>query len=315
MGWSDLLQAQPVVRTPYARTLRRYARQTNNWRTQRMACEETEMPTTITKGDQCTCPPASETMTVAFSAPPRLENIANLPATSGGTLEWWPGHFPTANPMRTTFSSASETTDSSSTVTPSPSLPLTSAPTNNPVPQGSNLSEAAEAGIGIGSAVGAILLFGALSALWMVFRRRRNDKNTTNSNPETGPTTGPEQNDKSSPAELPTPEVSPRPRFSELAVGPPWVVRPELQGDAAIPAPGQGNGSPPPPGPLPGSPTATGWSASSQEWGAGMAVMSGVGGERGLHQGQQGQVQGNDQWASADARQRLGQGVAVELAA
>ena len=44
-------------------------------------------------------------------------------------------------------------------------------------------------------------------------------------------------------AEMPTPEVPPRPAFSELPVGM-WGVKSELQGDGTPPTPGSGWGAP-----------------------------------------------------------------------
>ncbi|KAK4158069.1 hypothetical protein C8A00DRAFT_28967 [Chaetomidium leptoderma] len=284
----------------------------NRW----MACEETAKPLTITKGDQCTCPPESETMTVAFSAPSVIAAIGILPTASGGTIEWQPGHLPTEESRPTTSSSsASETTDSEyspSTIASSTNLTLpspTDTQTNSSPSQNHNLSDGAKAGIGIGSAVGAILLFGALSAFWLVIRRRRNDKNTP-SNPETGQAAASGQRHIKSPGdgagEMPTPEVPPRPVLSELPVGP-WVVWPELQGDAT-PA-GYGHASPP------GTPHGQGWQGPEHGWGAGMTPSSTLP-EDGRAPDQQHQARGGQaHWSAMGERPTQGQGVALELPA
>ncbi|KAL2129179.1 hypothetical protein VTI74DRAFT_8107 [Chaetomium olivicolor] len=179
----------------------------NRW----VACEESAKPTTITKGDECTCPPDNE-MTVAFSAPPQITAIASLPARSGGTIEWQGGHLPTGEPtpktFQPTFSSStpsSSTSGSGFTLAPPSSTAISDSPH-----QDQGMSNGLKAGIGIGAAAGAMLLLGALSAFWMVFRRRRNDKSTPSS-PEAGQ------------AEMPSPVAVPAHALAELPMGP-WPI-------------------------------------------------------------------------------------------
>ena len=198
-------------------------------------------------------------MTVAFSAPPSITPIASLPDGVGGTIEWQVGHLPTDEPSPTSTSATTtdSTADSSSpTTTSNPTLPVSTL-ASTPVSQPHTLTDGAKAGIGIGAAVGAILLFGALSAFWVVLRRRRNGKENkenmeNNVPPNSGATTTAGHNDKTPTsglglafgiAEMPTPEVPPRPAFSELPVGM-WGVRPELQGEGTPPTPGSGWGLP-----------------------------------------------------------------------
>ena len=219
---------------------------------QRVACFEFKSPVTVTKGEPCTCPPATETDYVAFSAPPVIPAVALLPTTYGGLIEWQAGHFPTADPAAsstTTRQSDSVTATSTSTGSTSTATSLLPEQTSTVPPPTRGLSDGVKAGIGIGAVVGAILLFGALSAVWMVMRRRRNEQaNDTTSvpfNPEAGQAHGathtlPHQNDKTPElgltptpqlAEMPAPEVFARPvTLSELPAGP-WGMRPELQGD------------------------------------------------------------------------------------
>ncbi|KAK3292165.1 uncharacterized protein B0H64DRAFT_222871 [Chaetomium fimeti] len=266
----------------------------NRW----MACEEAGRPAFVKTGDECDCPSDSESMTVAFSAASIIPGVGVLPATSGGTIEWSSGHLPTATPSPTTTDSDPNPNPPPSTTLPSgitlplPTSPSTDQPNNN---TSSGLSTGAKAGIGTGAAVGAILLLGALSALWLVFRRRRrrgnggknNNNNTgqvdtTLSGAETGvgPGLGPGPVlllpqtpgvDKLPAAEMPTPEVPPRPAFSELpgggGAGGPWVVRPELLGDVS------------PPGSPPGTVGSGGWEGQ----GGGAAAPGGLG----EHHGQQ----------------------------
>jgi hypothetical protein len=95
--------------------------------------------------------------------------------------------------------------------------------------------------------VGAILLFGALSAFWVVLRRRRNDKEKKEQNIMSGPEAAvePAPNDKTQgsglafgmAAEMPTPGIPSRPVLSELPEGV-WSATPELHGDATPSTPG-----------------------------------------------------------------------------
>ncbi|KAK4241980.1 hypothetical protein C8A03DRAFT_40685 [Achaetomium macrosporum] len=277
----------------------------NRW----VACEEKNKPSTITKGDPCTCPPESATMTVAFSAPGRIEGIGILPATSGGTIEWAEGHFPTVQPSSTTSSSTSETTEfltssSFTSVTSGSRLPTsttTSVSSINSPPHNHHLSDGAKAGIAIGSAVGGILLLGALSALWVVLRHRRTDKDAPSS-PQAAAST---QTDKSPvpgsvsgsmPTEMPTPVVPPRPAYPELPVGP-RVMRPELQGD--VTPTGYGHVSPPT------SPAEPSWQSPNQAL-VGMVPLSTVADGRELNQHQTHQAHGQGEQVEGSSRQTSG---------
>lgn len=303
-----------------------------------MACEEKRNSTSIHKGDECRCPPKPESATVAFSAPSVLEDVALLPDKYGGTIEWYAGHLPATETTSTIPSSTSETTDSSTTATTTPSLSNTPlpTPTNPPESQPPTLSTGSKAGIGIGSAVGAILLFGALSALWVVFRRRNNTttKDTTtpsnNPSPETGhPARGLTDKPPTLP-EMPAPDVPPRPAYCELPVGPPWVLRPELPGDgAATPRYSHhSHASSPPPPVSPASSSGLGWHHPQQEtvggqavavaqgWGMGNPALPTVVEERGcqgcqggygLGQHGRGQGQGHGQWGEMGQAQSQGQ--------
>ncbi|KAK4100934.1 hypothetical protein N658DRAFT_472521 [Parathielavia hyrcaniae] len=259
----------------------------NRW----VACEEADKPSTITVGDECTCPPDSETITVAFTAAASIPAIASLPTTQSGTIEWFAGHVPTTTPHPTASSSSSETAEPSSTITSSANLTspanTSASDSSSSLPQSHGLSDSVQAGIGVGAAVGTILLLGALSALWVVLRRRRrNDENGAEAGQaasavptQSDKTPGSDPGSGAVPAEMATPEVPPRPSASELPIGP-WVVRPELQGD---PSPARHNQAAPPSRSVspPGttgslassslvSPMSPGWQVWSQ--GSGVAV-------------------------------------------
>jgi hypothetical protein len=179
--------------------------------------------------------------------------------------------------------------------------------------------------------VGAILLVGALSALWVVIRCRRNDRSAP-TGPETGEATapsdktpGPNPGSGTGPAEMPTPAVPPRPAASELPVGP-WVVRPELQGDATPAGYSQASSrSVSPPG-TPASlasvslvsPISPGWQGWGQGWGAGIAPLSPVaeGAELDYQLAHQAPGQHQDERAAPTGEgTKTSQGDAVELPA
>jgi hypothetical protein len=187
-------------------------------------------------------------------------------------------------------------------------------------------------------------VFGALSALWVVLRRRRNDKNTLKndndnnndndpSTPETQTEPGPivllpqAQNDKypPGPAEMPTPDVPPRPAFTELpgsgggGVGP-WVARPELQGNDGGGMYGGYQGQVSPSG-SPSSASAGAWQGR-QSGGVPVPVSPVAVGEGtvNLHhqQGYPNMAQGQGQWTSMGQGKGMGQGTqegAAELPA
>ncbi|KAK3903291.1 hypothetical protein C8A05DRAFT_32984 [Staphylotrichum tortipilum] len=251
----------------------------NRW----VACFESKSPVTVTKGEPCTCPPATETDLVAFSAPPVIPAVALLPTITGGLIEWQAGHLPTADPIPSSTMRGSDSITATSTGSSSTAISPFPEQTSTIPPPTRGLSDSAKAGIGIGAAMGAILLLGALSAVWMVMRRRRNEQDSNNTtdvpfNPETGQSQAannmpPHQNDKISelgltpapqPAEMPTPEVFSRPvTLSELPAGS-WAPRPELQGDGSTLA--AGSASRPPSGLI--------WDGQNQGWVHGIPPLS-----------------------------------------
>lgn len=236
----------------------------------RVACKEEGKPDTIRVGDRCECPTATESITAAFTAAPVIPNVGKLPMTLGGRIEWENGHFPTSRPAASTTSIEGEFTTSAptststfssttSTTASNTSLPTTTqSPTSSPSDSGRHLSTGAKAGIGIVSVFGAMLLFGALSALWMIWRRRLTKKNVSDQNESCGDAaagagTGydggggknpapmmalaemPSPSVPQRPAEMPTPNVPPRPTESGLGMGP-WMVVPDGPQGPAYPS-------------------------------------------------------------------------------
>ncbi|KAI2606481.1 uncharacterized protein GGS25DRAFT_501477 [Hypoxylon fragiforme] len=129
---------------------------------------------------KCTCDPASE----LFTDKPKLDNIALLPTSSGGSISWYPGMRPTIDragnstpaPTSTGPSTASgSTVPSTSSYPGSPIVasPDTPSPSTVPTTTGSTLSVATQAGIGLGVGFGAVLL-GCLVYLGLLLRKRKN---------------------------------------------------------------------------------------------------------------------------------------------
>ncbi|RYP49582.1 hypothetical protein DL768_004703 [Monosporascus sp. mg162] len=58
-------------------------------------CSQEGDPTTLQPGSYCSCTDASET-TVAFNAGTSLTNIASLPESTGESIQFFAGHFPTS---------------------------------------------------------------------------------------------------------------------------------------------------------------------------------------------------------------------------
>ncbi|GAP89504.2 hypothetical protein SAMD00023353_3800190 [Rosellinia necatrix] len=117
--------------------------------------------------------------TVLFQDRPMLENIASLPQSLGGTISWFPNHEPTSTTSKpittsktlpTASTGVTSTTDSSPTSSNSPAE--SSPPVSTTPPHATGLSTGAKAGIGVGSAFGAIVI-GCLIAVAVIFQRRK----------------------------------------------------------------------------------------------------------------------------------------------
>ncbi|KAI0551954.1 hypothetical protein F4679DRAFT_114694 [Xylaria curta] len=115
--------------------------------------------------------------TVLFQDQPRLDNIASLPQSSGGTISWFPNHKPTAamstntpstTATRITFSTTVSTTSSDDPTMLNPQTPTSLAAA---LPA-SGLSTGEKAGIGIGSAFGALAVI-CLIVIAVILQRRK----------------------------------------------------------------------------------------------------------------------------------------------
>ncbi|KAK0717919.1 hypothetical protein B0T26DRAFT_829964 [Lasiosphaeria miniovina] len=179
----------------------------NRW----MACAEKGKPSKIRFPDSCTCPP---TVTAAFTAAGKLFDMARLPGSLGGSIEWSSDYLPPTSstssstqstslgdssdvPSSSPTAQATPTTAPMATPTAAPTTTLTAALTasltatstatlsststlaNPTISVNSNadsgLGAGAKVGIGVGATIGGLLFLGALSALWMLYRRKRKD--------------------------------------------------------------------------------------------------------------------------------------------
>ncbi|KAJ8133145.1 hypothetical protein O1611_g481 [Lasiodiplodia mahajangana] len=126
--------------------------------------------------------------TVLFQDKPMLENVASLPQRLGGTISWFPNHKPTTitktSTQSTTSSRATHPTSISSTSTDHTAESTPSTPTSpNTAPSATGLSTGEKAGIGIGSAFGAILVICLVAIAVVSLRRRAQKKEIPSSQP------------------------------------------------------------------------------------------------------------------------------------
>ncbi|KAI0450257.1 hypothetical protein F5B21DRAFT_517554 [Xylaria acuta] len=139
-----------------------------------------------------TSPPTSNCKcskdTILFQDKPRLDNIASLPQSLGGAISWFPDHEPTTaistdtpstTSTRMTYSTIVPTTSSNEPAGLSPQMPTSSAV----VPPATGLSIGEKAGIGVGSAFGAL----AVSCLIVIAAILQKRKAKTNENPSSQP--------------------------------------------------------------------------------------------------------------------------------
>ncbi|KAI2620382.1 hypothetical protein GGS26DRAFT_571260 [Hypomontagnella submonticulosa] len=128
---------------------------------------------------KCTCSPDTQ----VFTDKPRLDPIALLPTSLSGTISWVSGMRPkiTMTSSSKPTSSPTLTSDSTSSLgssTPAGSTSITGSPvvTSSYEPDssatGPTLTTAAQAGIGVGACVGAIVI-GCLMYLALVLRKRK----------------------------------------------------------------------------------------------------------------------------------------------
>lgn len=126
--------------------------------------------------------------TVLFKDKPRLDNIASLPQSLGGTISWFPGYEPTraisTETPSTTTTRITYSTISSATTSDDPTKLSSQTPTSSAtVPPESGLSVGEKAGIGVGSSFGALAV-GCLIIIAVILQKR---KAKTNENPSSQP--------------------------------------------------------------------------------------------------------------------------------
>ncbi|KAI0102044.1 hypothetical protein GGR51DRAFT_301757 [Nemania sp. FL0031] len=125
---------------------------------------------------------------VLFQDKPMLENVASLPKSLGGTISWFPNHKPTTitktNTSSTTSSHATRPTSISSASSGHTAPSTTPTPTSpNAAPPVHELSTGEKAGIGVGSAFGAIVVICLVAIAVVLFRRRAQKKEISSSQP------------------------------------------------------------------------------------------------------------------------------------
>ncbi|KAK7967263.1 uncharacterized protein PG986_001540 [Apiospora aurea] len=139
-----------------------------------IGCEEDIDEPSLNYGNQsCHCTPDRADRSILFMDGQTLTRHANLPRSSGGTINFADGYTPTAVTSPTTQPSKSNDGDVTGTAT---STATPEATSENPAAAataqsgGSGLSTAALAGIGVGAGVGAIIL---ITFAFLALRYRR----------------------------------------------------------------------------------------------------------------------------------------------
>ncbi|OCT51608.1 hypothetical protein CLCR_08629 [Cladophialophora carrionii] len=171
-------------------------------------CSQEGNPSTLQAGSFCSCTDAASA-TVAFSDSNTLTSVCSLPQSTGQSIQFFVGHFPSSSltsgsaapsqssGLTTTSagdsSSGVSSTGAASTVSGSSSVTVitsagttftvtTAASTSSPTDTASGanggtvqsgLSSGAKVGIGVGVGVGALILLGILLAFFLRRRKRR----------------------------------------------------------------------------------------------------------------------------------------------
>ncbi|KAI0202033.1 hypothetical protein F4808DRAFT_92814 [Astrocystis sublimbata] len=122
--------------------------------------------------------------TILFQDKPRLDNIASLPQSLGGTISWFPGHEPTTATSSTTSTRGTSSITISTTGSTPTSTSNTQTPTSSAVvPLSEGLSAGEKAGIGVGSAFGALALICLITIIVILRRRMAGTKEEASSQP------------------------------------------------------------------------------------------------------------------------------------
>ncbi|KAK1750331.1 hypothetical protein QBC47DRAFT_393927 [Echria macrotheca] len=217
-------------------------------------CSQIGNPTTLQPGAYCSCTDASKT-TIAVKDTDPLTSLASLPRSTGESIQFFAGHFPTApGGQQTTGQGSSPSTGggsgASSAVTtgtatsgpgsgtgsntasntsssPDKTGGLTSDPTTG---SSSGLSTGTKVAIGVGVSVGVLILIAAIIALFILRRRGRgkppkdDDGSFSTSKTSKGRLSGAIPSPKA-------PEVDGQPvSEADGKAARPWSMRSELEG-------------------------------------------------------------------------------------
>ncbi|SPO07075.1 uncharacterized protein DNG_09769 [Cephalotrichum gorgonifer] len=125
----------------------------NQW----VACAQANNAETIISADACACPTPTASRNIAFEDSSILENVVQLPTSSGGSVIWQPGHVPTG----TTTTSTPEPTDGGGGG---------GGGGGGEGKGGGGLSVGTKAGIGVGVSVAGLLILGMV---FLLLRKRR----------------------------------------------------------------------------------------------------------------------------------------------
>jgi hypothetical protein len=157
-------------------------------------CLEPKVDDIASVNQSCFC----TSQTALFTGRATLINIAVAPMSSGGTLSFFPGQkppsFTPSIPSSATSSSIPISHASGSTTSLSDSTPSLATPTVSPSPftdgTAADLPTGAKIGIGVGVAVGALLIFAMVFVAFLIRRRKKAaDEQESKTSPQSDQTT------------------------------------------------------------------------------------------------------------------------------
>ncbi|KAK0670343.1 hypothetical protein QBC41DRAFT_96663 [Cercophora samala] len=222
-------------------------------------CPQEGSPTTLQNGAYCSCTDAAAT-TIAISDSPRLADVARLPQTTGGTVSFFPGNEPTntSPPAQTTGGGNGGGGNGGGSNTSNSPIPSeTGSPgsgsggngndsdsgsdPSNSGGSSSGLNSGAKIGIGIGAAIGGLILIATLLTLWHY--KRKNRQSASGAGIEGG------EKPKKTFAPVPSPRASeadsnPVSEADGKAMTRPWSMRSELEGNNSAAAAATGKKAP-----------------------------------------------------------------------
>lgn len=148
-----------------------------NW----TGCKIDDNSTELIKLPLAACTPYCDTDHVIYAGSSSLAAFASLPVLRGSSIFWQNNYVPPPTPAP----GYSPGTPTGVVGTFRPTATSTAPPSSD---NNSELSPAAKAGVGVGAAVGGLLVIFAIAGLFMLcLRRRRDRKNAETDAPPTGP--------------------------------------------------------------------------------------------------------------------------------